>query len=343
MIQTTRDYNILNEGLINYTPVITKRSKKGLIKGTSFSDVIEGSVKADKIKGGLGNDVIYGNLGNDKLYGGKGIDTFVFDTYAMNGKFYGSGKDTIYDAQTGETLKFEKSNIEVIKFSRSKKNLVITYFDKDSNGATSENTVTVRNYFKKNPDLKIVARGADGELVEFNSNALYNNEIDLTPIAQERAAIADPTDQYKIDNFNDLEDELETLQQNVSNLYKTVEGTDQEGTFADLQTSVNNLMSDYNTATTALGNIDSAVAAINVALENETDPITRQNLQARVIALNEAKEGLEGDLSTLEGQVKALNILIDSDTEEFDIDDLQDKIEDLQSVINAYEAAEARR
>ena len=158
-------------------------------------------------------------------------------------------------------------------------------------------------------------------------------------------------------DYNALDNELNTLKQNVSDLYKTVEGTDQEGTFADLQTSVNDLISDYGTATTALNKLDTDIAAINNALETTTDPVTRANLQEKVIALNNAKKGVEADLKKVTDALEALNEDITDPDKQFTLDNIQQKVEglqndlatangtidSLQAQVDAYEAAETEK
>ena len=350
--------SIVDSGLIDYREDMVL-TKKGKLSGSAFSDNMIGSIKNDTLKGGKGNDVLYGNLGNDKLSGGKGNDLFIFDTFTkenqMTGstEYYGSGKDTITDARLGDVLEFKTSGIEQLDCKKVKNNLVITYYDiSDKTNTTTENTVTIKNYFKTKPADRIkdiIALNENGNLSYYTFEAtdtgadLYDahGKIDREAWAQWRSDIEDEWRRAKeaedaakqdaYDKYPQVLSELDALKQNVSDLYKTVEGTDQEGTFADLQTSVNDLISDYGTATTALNKLDTDIAAINNALETTTDPVTRANLQEKVIALNEAKKGVENDLSTLEDQVKALNQLIDSDTEDFDIDDLQDKITGLQN------------
>ncbi len=67
------------------------------IWGANGHDLIKGRTGADNLFGGNGNDLIYGGSGNDQLTGGNGIDTFIFDL--------GSGKDTITDFRSVETIK----------------------------------------------------------------------------------------------------------------------------------------------------------------------------------------------------------------------------------------------
>ena len=139
---------------------------KKKINGTNLNERIFGTSGNDKIKAGGGDDVIYSGVGNDKIYGGKGIDTYVFGTYKLHDRYFGSGNDVIYDAQNGETIEFTDSNIEDLTFTRSKnkKDLIITYRDMSGND-TTENTVTVKNYYKKNLSLNIKARNGSGNVI----------------------------------------------------------------------------------------------------------------------------------------------------------------------------------
>ncbi|MCM1265894.1 MAG: hypothetical protein NC200_06815 [Candidatus Gastranaerophilales bacterium] len=150
---------------------------KGKIYGTAGNDIVEGSEKADKIYGQGGNDELYGDWGNDviysqsqvgdtvllageegndKLYAGAGTDIFYF------GEAYekGEGKDTIYNANSADKLRFVNINFDDLKFTKSGNNLVITIanmdnLSEDAQAAYKNFKLTLSNYFKNNNNDKL--------------------------------------------------------------------------------------------------------------------------------------------------------------------------------------------
>ncbi|MCR5265631.1 MAG: hypothetical protein K6E29_03450 [Cyanobacteria bacterium RUI128] len=162
--------------LVNDVYVISTGKTK--INGTNLKETIYGTTTKDTIKGAGGNDTIIADVGNDVIYGGAGIDTFVSDTYECNGKYYGSGKDTICDIQEGEILEFKNSYLQDIKCKKSDNDLVISYFDKDSTD-TLENAVTIKNYYKNTPNLVIKALDAQGELSEYSTADILSGTVAL--------------------------------------------------------------------------------------------------------------------------------------------------------------------
>nr|MCR5265589.1 hypothetical protein [Cyanobacteria bacterium RUI128] len=201
---TTHAYDLVND-------VYVINGTKTKIKGTNLNETIYGTTLSDTIKGCGGNDTIIGDVGNDTLYGGAGVDTFVFGTYEFNGRFYGSGKDTICDIQEGEILEFKNSNIEDITFTQSKKNLIITYQDKDSNNNTVENVVTLKNYYKKSPNIIIRAYDAQGNLAEYSSIELFTGVIDTDAIAAERKELSELANTQNNNFIGNLLDHISTL------------------------------------------------------------------------------------------------------------------------------------
>lgn len=149
---------------------------QGKIYGTEYNDEVEGSEKSDKIYGGGGNDKLYGGWGNDiiysqskegdtvllageegndKLYGGAGEDIFYFGEATEKGE----GKDVIYNANSGDKLRFKDINFEDLKFTKSGNNLVITVPDasnlenENARAAYKNFQATISNYFKSNDKL----------------------------------------------------------------------------------------------------------------------------------------------------------------------------------------------
>lgn len=152
---------------------------KGKIYGTEYNDEVYGSEKFDKIYGGGGNDKLYGDWGNDiiysqsqkgntvllageegndKLYGGAGEDIFYFGEAIENGE----GKDIIYNADSGDKLRFKDINFEDLKFTKSGNNLVITAPDASnlesdlSKIAYKNFQATISNYFKNDDKLDTI-------------------------------------------------------------------------------------------------------------------------------------------------------------------------------------------
>lgn len=118
------------------------------IKGGNGNDVIYGDLEIptgiagsyddnDIIKGGNGNDSIYGGRGNDRIYGEAGTNNMYFNTTDYD------GNDVVYSGKGYDILNFKDLNLSDLTFTRSGKNLVITYENADS----KVNSVTISNYF----------------------------------------------------------------------------------------------------------------------------------------------------------------------------------------------------
>ena len=104
--------------------------KKGVIKGSEFSDTIYGTDGNDKIYTNGGDDIIYSSKGNDSIYASKDANMYVI------GKEIGTTK--IYNTTSGDTLNFE--NADNIRFEKIDNDL-------DING------VVIKDWFKKNNGL----------------------------------------------------------------------------------------------------------------------------------------------------------------------------------------------
>ena len=168
------------------------RTKGGESKGTDANDIITGSKKKDKlygnggndlisggkgndridagkgndiVDGGKGNDTIYGysgkntitgGKGNDKIYSGTGADTFV---YAK-----GAGKDTIYNANSGDKIQYKDvASMSELKFAKKRNDIVITR----KNGSKKE-TITLSDYFRtsKKLDKILLSNGTTGSILQ---------------------------------------------------------------------------------------------------------------------------------------------------------------------------------
>ena len=274
----TRDYNIITESLIDYDGTF-KRAKSGLIKGTVFNDKIIGSSKADKIKANSGDDIVYGAAGNDKLYGGKGADTFVFDTYSKENpitgvvEYFGAGADKIYDATNIDTIQFTTSTVYDLKFSRTKNNLVIKYFDvNDENKETTENTVTLVNYYKKKTEnrlTKIVALNKWNALEEYTVSVLYDSDNPDVCLTAE-------TDTPTVGEAEYNEEQQKT----------------------DFE---ENLIDNYNQKVQELENANQIIAEKNTEIDNLNGEIGRK--ETEISSLEQDKANLQDDIDELNSQI----------------------------------------
>ena len=310
----TRDYNIIAESLIDYEGVF-KRTKTGLIKGTVFNDTIVGTSKADRIKSGSGDDVLYGGGGNDKLYGGKGADLLIFDTYSKPNpvtgekEFFGSGADRVYSSNSQDTLQFTTSTVYDLKFTKVKKNLVVTCYDVNDEGKTTkENTVTLVNYFKQKADTrltKIIALNKWGALEEYSINDFYGTATPLTPetdettigqakyesAQQQSAADAEALANYA-QTKQDLADTQATLTETQTELTNTTNTlTETQQTLAQTEQTLQTTQTDLATANQTIATQTTTINELN---DDKTD------LQNQVDTLTEEKEDLETQVSTLE-------------------------------------------
>ena len=305
---------ILDQALIDYDQVIVAKKKKAT--GTAFNDVISGSIQNDTIKGGAGDDTLYGGAGNDKLYGGKGKDTFIFDSYSKENKmtgnteYYGSGKDTVYDADVNDTLEFKTSGIEQIKFEQVKNNLVITYSDVEdvASTLTKENTVTVKNYFKQKEENRvknIVAMDADGKATEYTfseDGKVYkgDEQVNLVKVHEQRMAnkaaaeAKAAEDARKAAEYDGLVKNLADTQEELATTQGVLEQTE-----ADLKTATKN----YNTAK---ANYEQATADLQEYEANHLK--TNAEYQAMSDAKDEAQanyEAAQADYNTKKAELDA--------------------------------------
>lgn len=104
------------------------------INGTDGNDIINGNSENNFINGSKGNDVLYGEYGND--------------TYLFN---KGDGADTIYDFNGNDRIKFGTDiKKEDISFKRELDKLIISI---KSNNGTSNDSITIQNFFSVNPEI----------------------------------------------------------------------------------------------------------------------------------------------------------------------------------------------
>ena len=143
------ELDILKDGLINSGVSEFAPDKKGVIKGTMFSDTIIGTDGNDKIYTNGGDDVVIGSKGNDSIYAGSGSETFKFSSDAIS-----DGSSKIYNADKNDTLEIDSLF--------SKRNLVKSGNDLVVNG------VTLVDWFKQR------AKGNELTKVKYS-----NDELDL--------------------------------------------------------------------------------------------------------------------------------------------------------------------
>jgi len=322
-------------------------NNKKTVTGTNLNEMIYGTIGNDTIKGQGGDDIIYANTGNDKLYGGNGADTFVFDTYELNGKFYGSGNDTIMDAKEADIIEFTNSKIEDIKFEKSgKRNLVITYYDQsDDAKITTENTVTIKNYFDKNGiianDFKIRALNQYDALAKYVSSEVYAG-------SQTESGYVD-TDTTGIEEWNKKQQEAEEQAEAIKNYKKTKSDletaqeqlTEAENELSDIKDKINAINTDLKKVTDALD-------ALNDGITDPDKKFDITNIKSRVDDLNSQINTLTGerddyksqletkkaDYNALVQKIEDLNKLIDDTTTAVDVDALQTKITDLKNALS---------
>ena len=123
------------------------------INGTDGNDIIDGNSEGNFINAGKGNDVLYGEYGND--------------TYLFN---KGDGADTIYDFNGNDRIKFGTDiKKEDISFKRELDKLIISI---KSNNGTSNDSITIQNFFSVNPEIGNntvrTITFADGTVYDFN-------------------------------------------------------------------------------------------------------------------------------------------------------------------------------
>ncbi len=170
----------------------------GKIYGTSGSDTITGSRSGDRIYGGYGgvdeifgdwgNDIIYsqsqtgsavfiaGEEGNDRLYAGAGVDYFYFGEAEDKGE----GRDTIYNADSNDKIRFANISADDLKYTKSGNNLIITTpnaknFENETARKSYRNfSATVANYFNPN-----ISDESKIDTVEFGDKNSANTSISI--------------------------------------------------------------------------------------------------------------------------------------------------------------------
>lgn len=91
-------YNILNPVYgTQKNDELLGTGKNDYIEGKDGSDTLSGLQGYDLIVGGKKADTMDGGVGDDELWGNQGADKYIFQE--------GYGKDTIFDAAVGETVK----------------------------------------------------------------------------------------------------------------------------------------------------------------------------------------------------------------------------------------------
>ena len=116
-------------------------AKKGVIKGSEFSDIIHGTANNDKIYTNGGNDKIYAGKGNDSIYLGNGeSDIYFYD---------GDGQDTIYMTKdTGIAHIYGLTEADVNPEYTRKGNDLLINRNIWKSGKDAE-TITIKDYFKQ--------------------------------------------------------------------------------------------------------------------------------------------------------------------------------------------------
>ena len=146
-------------------------NRKNLLEGNESANYMWGGKGNDVISGFGGNDYLFGDENNDTIYGGKGNDVITGgsgnDTYVFRGNDFdssvatndlttakgshdylvvGSGKDNIqFDSTFDGTIQ----DIHDMKYTNRDGNLVIEYTITSIDGKYNNNSITVKDYFRK--------------------------------------------------------------------------------------------------------------------------------------------------------------------------------------------------
>ncbi|MCR5266215.1 MAG: hypothetical protein K6E29_06440 [Cyanobacteria bacterium RUI128] len=134
-------------------------TKGSTITGTIYDDEISGTVKADTIKALAGNDTINGSRGNDKIYGGDGDDVYVYNQFDEKGNDIEHYKDTIYNSNGSDTIRFTNLKNDYLYFTPSMKLTYSDVFPTFVNPVfdTTSSNPTGATYVKSGNDLVIGA------------------------------------------------------------------------------------------------------------------------------------------------------------------------------------------
>lgn len=181
-----------------YKPIFQKNLKENLVKLGSNDDKLLSLCLNTYMNGTDGNDVINGNSednfinggkGNDTLYGGYGDDTYIFNK--------GDGTDIIYDTTGNDKIQFRESIApNDVSFKRELDKLIISI---KSNDGTSNDSITIQNFFSVNPEIgnntvrTIIF--VDGTVYDFNKI------LELTPLSS-----TDKDDKLYLTDGNDTFD-----------------------------------------------------------------------------------------------------------------------------------------
>ena len=115
-------------------------AKKGIIKGSDFSDIIHGTANNDRIYTNGGNDKIYAGKGNDSIYVGSGENEIFY--------YNGDGQDTIYMTKDTGTVRLRGLNAaELVPEYTKKGNDLVINRNTWKSGKDAE-TITIKDYFK---------------------------------------------------------------------------------------------------------------------------------------------------------------------------------------------------
>lgn len=167
--------------------------KKGVIKGSEFTDTIYGTDGNDKIYTNGGDDKVYLSKGNDSIYGSKDAEEYIVNSEIGTTKIYNSTKGDVLNFKNADSVKFEKVNNDldingvIIKDWFKKNN---GQFDKmlsdvkDSSNAYSidKNTKMLQDYRPENKGQKITGiNNMNSEIQgsEYNDTITSSTNSDL--------------------------------------------------------------------------------------------------------------------------------------------------------------------
>ena len=135
-----------------YKPIFQENLKLNLLNFCGSDDKLLSLCLNTYMSGTDGNDMINGNYegnfinggkGNDTLYGGYGDDTYIFNK--------GDGTDIIYDTTGNDKIQFRESIApNDVSFKRELDKLIISI---KSNDGTSNDSITIKNFFSVNPEI----------------------------------------------------------------------------------------------------------------------------------------------------------------------------------------------
>lgn len=117
--------------------------KKGVIKGSEFTDTIYGTDGDDKIYTNGGDDKVYLSKGNDSIYGSKDAEEYIVNSEIGTTRIYNSTKGDVLNFKNADSVNFEKVDNDL-----------------DING------VIIKDWFKKN----------NGQFDKMLSDVLYKGE-----------------------------------------------------------------------------------------------------------------------------------------------------------------------